>query len=237
MTTLYISWDFGKIVTLEPRANARRETLSRLLDGTLVASYPKDLSEDEVCEIIERLLPRMPKAKECPVKFSEGMTIECDGASFTIGRQDKSPFGVLAARTSHAHFSILVGCNLSMDSPKALTLISNMLRRVAVIIAPDIILPLAQNIATRLQIHPKEWKFRASKRTLGTCRGDGSITLSSMLVFLPQELKEFVICHELAHLTQMNHSSRFHSLCDAYLNGREKELRKKLRQFQWPLLK
>lgn len=58
-----------------------------------------------------------------------------------------------------------------------------------------------------------------------------------MLVFLPLELSDYVIYHELAHLTEMNHSPRFHALLDSYLGGREAELVRKLKGFVWPVLR
>jgi hypothetical protein len=56
-----------------------------------------------------------------------------------------------------------------------------------------------------------------------------------MLVFLQQELRDYIVWHELAHLTHMNHSADFHALCNSYCGGREKDMREKLRLVRWPL--
>jgi hypothetical protein len=56
-------------------------------------------------------------------------------------------------------------------------------------------------------------------------------------VFLPQELRDLIILHELAHLSEMNHSPRFHALLDTYLDGREALLRNLLRNYAWPILR
>jgi len=72
-------------------------------------------------------------------------------------------------------------------------------------------------------------------RKLGHCTSKKVIQLSRNLMFMPEELIRYIICHELAHLTHMNHSPQFHALVDEYTGGREKELERQLRQFRFPI--
>ena len=58
-----------------------------------------------------------------------------------------------------------------------------------------------------------------------------------MLVFLPTHLRDYIIYHELAHLSEMNHSPRFHALCDAYCRGNESRYIRELNSFRWPVLR
>lgn len=71
-------------------------------------------------------------------------------------------------------------------------------------------------------------------RRLGACRSDRRITLSYHLMYLPDRLIDYVILHELAHLSEMSHNARFHEICNRYCNGNELILRKELRQFPFP---
>lgn len=80
------------------------------------------------------------------------------------------------------------------------------------------------------------WKTSRSLRTLGLCSAQKVITLSAKLVFMPQELRDYIVWHELAHLQEFNHSPRFHALCDSYCRGREKALEAQLKRFRAPLL-
>ena len=110
--------------------------------------------------------------------------------------------------------------------------------RCAGYLAPKFIPPVAKEISRRLGVAPSRWEIGRGTRTLGTCHpSDRHISLSRALLFLSPELREYVICHELAHLTHADHSPAFHSLCNSYLSGREKELNRALKAFPWPLLR
>lgn len=61
----------------------------------------------------------------------------------------------------------------------------------------------------------------------GYCRKNGEIIFNWQLICLPEELAEFVVIHELVHLSVMNHQNQFHAkmlkLLPDYLQ-REKDL-------------
>jgi predicted metal-dependent hydrolase len=58
----------------------------------------------------------------------------------------------------------------------------------------------------------------------GSCSSKSNINLSTRLLFAPQDVIDYVIIHELAHLVEMNHSQRFWDLVEkAMPDYREKE--------------
>ena len=83
--------------------------------------------------------------------------------------------------------------------------------------------------AKQMKLHYTLLKFKTMKSRWGSCSAKGVITLNLHLKYVKNELIDYVIVHELAHLVHMNHSSSFHNLVDKYLNNsslRRKELKK-----------
>lgn len=56
---------------------------------------------------------------------------------------------------------------------------------------------------------PKGWRLSGARTRWGSCSSRGTLSFSWRLVFLPDELLVAVVCHELAHLVEFNHSEAF----------------------------
>ena len=74
-------------------------------------------------------------------------------------------------------------------------------------------------------------KFRKMKSRWGSCSSSKILTFNTELMKIEKVLIDYVVVHELAHLTHMNHSKVFHSLVDKYLQD-SKEYRKKLKKLR-----
>lgn len=74
------------------------------------------------------------------------------------------------------------------------------------------------------QEHIESVRLKNNQSNWGSCSSERNINLSSRLLFAPTDVLDYVIVHELAHLKEMNHSSRFWKIVrDVMPNYKEKE--------------
>ncbi len=76
----------------------------------------------------------------------------------------------------------------------------------------------------------KRAAFRCQKTKWGSCSAKNNINLNINIAFLPQELQDYILLHELVHTRHKNHSRDFWAELNRYCNGRAKELVKELRK-------
>lgn len=78
--------------------------------------------------------------------------------------------------------------------------------------------------------------IKHNKSNWGSCSVRGNINLNLNLMRLPEELRNYVMLHELAHLRHANHGPQFHALLDALCTdctGRSaRDLEKDIRKYR-----
>jgi len=71
--------------------------------------------------------------------------------------------------------------------------------------------------------------IRNQKSRWGSCSKKGNLNFNYKLTFLPPEIRDYVIIHEICHLKEFNHGKKFWELV-AETAPNFKELRKRLRK-------
>ena len=61
--------------------------------------------------------------------------------------------------------------------------------------------------------------IRRQKTVWGSCSAKRNINLNQNLLFLPKNMVDYVLLHELSHLEQLNHSRVFWELLESRFNG------------------
>lgn len=216
------------------RRNSRQAT-ARWKNGLVNLNIPAPAPLPTLNRILNELAPRLLACRPM-LRYTEGQLLSFPGVEIRITTQRVAPTTILATPSLPVG-AIEVGCEIDMNTDATTRAISGLLCRMARRIAPELLLPRARQLAESINRYPLGWKISTGHRILGTCNANGIIRLSYVLVFLPQELRDYVILHELAHLSEMNHSPRFHALLDGYLGGREQQLTAALRTYLWPVLR
>ncbi|MCR4925247.1 MAG: M48 family metallopeptidase [Clostridiales bacterium] len=71
--------------------------------------------------------------------------------------------------------------------------------------------------AEKMGVKPKSIKITSAKARFGSCSTDNALCFSYRLMLYPQEAIDYVVVHELAHITHHNHSREFYSLIEQYM--------------------
>lgn len=82
--------------------------------------------------------------------------------------------------------------------------------------------------ADLLGVTPIKITITGARKRFGSCSSRGHICFSYRLMFYPEETIDYVVVHELCHLTHMNHSKEFYQLIATVLpdwKRREKYLK------------
>jgi predicted metal-dependent hydrolase len=228
--------EFGKI-HVELRRGMTSVRFTYHADGNLLMRAPLGVTVSDLRNMIDlnrEQLRKLPHPQG--ITFYLGQVIECFKCRVIIEAQSRMPGYILNHWEGDTlHLQVHENANLHDENIKHT--ISSVISRAMEVQAHALLLPYAQQVARELGLRPAGFEVGRGMRKLGHCTAKKIIQLSRNLMFLPEPLVRYIICHELAHLTHMNHSPQFHALCNQYCGGKEKELERQLRQFRFPIVK
>ena len=76
----------------------------------------------------------------------------------------------------------------------------------------NVLNPWLRRLSTETGIAFVKTAIRSQKSRWGSCSSGGTISLNQKLLFVEPDLVRYVLIHELCHMREMNHSSRFWKL-------------------------
>jgi len=73
----------------------------------------------------------------------------------------------------------------------------------------EIIFSLVEKISSELNVKINNIRFRRMKSRWGSCNSKGNVNFNLYLKYLPPELIEYIVFHEITHLLEMGHNKKF----------------------------
>lgn len=209
---------------------------ARWTAGQLKVNIPAGLSRRRIADTIDRHAADFERIRPRP-RYLPDTVIPIPATDLTIAILTSSQITRLTLTApAPDRFNILLPPSADTSSPAIQSAIDTAVKAIARRIAPAILLPRARQLAADLGLRVDRWEIAHGMKVLGTCYPrQRRIRLSYLNVFLTPELRDYIIHHELAHLTEPGHTPAFHSLCDRYCSGRERLLISLLHKFPWPV--
>ncbi len=237
MQCYFIDKEFGKVVVTLRRG--MKNVRCRWRGNRLYMSAPYGM-EKQLEGLVDADRDKIRALNHQKITFHDGQVIPCFHTTLTISADAKLTTNCVAHGIDPADGVSLymrVPADLDLENDAATRALSKVISLLFGRIAHRYLIPYAQSEAARLGLKPRGFEIGKGTVKLGHCTRGGVIQLSRHLMLLPEPLVQYVVCHELAHLTHMDHSPAFHALLDSYLDGRSAELDRQIAHFPWPILR
>ena len=95
-----------------------------------------------------------------------------------------------------------------INSDKILSKIEKWYRKVA----EEVLVERVNYMANQLRLRPADVKTNNNKTRWGVCDSRGNIAINWRAIFLPPNLLDYIVVHELCHLLEFNHTPAFWSV-------------------------
>ncbi len=211
----------GKKYFIETILTKNKTATARVKQNRVLIKIPSRWPESEKSKALEKLKTRMLKAmgknpsrfEQTEITFNDGQQLALLGNTFSINIQNEKGRRS-TARLIEDNIKIKLAEGLSDEETK---------KRVRILIRKTISKSLLPTLTGRVQnINERHFKFQFKSVRIkemtsrwGSCSSRGNINLSFYLLFAPEEILDYVIIHELAHLKIRNHGGAFWNLVES----------------------
>ena len=160
------------------------------------------------------------KAKKLATQLKTGSHIYYKGERYPLEIKERDEVKKSTLNFSDAKF--LIEAQKGVSQEELMWLFNNFYKQEAI----EKITPLVEHWSQKMGVTPTHVGYRKAKTRWGSCSGRNRISLNYYLMKLPFDLVEYVVVHELAHITHKNHSAQFWGLVEAYMEDyKEREAR------------
>jgi len=83
---------------------------------------------------------------------------------------------------------------------------------------------LVEKWAKKMEVSPLSLSFRKTKRQWGSCSSTNKLSINTMIMKLPPDVIQYIIVHELSHITHKHHQKSFWKHVARYLPEYETQI-------------
>jgi predicted metal-dependent hydrolase len=151
------------------------------------------------------------KAKKLATPLKTGALIYYKGQRYPLEINERDEVKKATLNFNDATF--LIEAQKGVTQEVLLALLNNFYKQQSI----EQISLLVEHWSQKMGVTPTHVGFRKAKTRWGSCSGTNRISLNYYLMKLPLDLVEYVVVHELAHITHKNHSAQFWGLVERYM--------------------
>lgn len=197
-------------VELKPSPRARRITLrADATQGVIRLSLHPRTSATRALEMLEThrdWIAARVAAWPLPSRFEPGAIVRVEGEEVVINWA-----------AEHPRAAVIESGHLQIGGP--LDGLPSRVERALRAHAKAVLTTETCELATKLGKLIGTVAVRDPTSRWGSCTSSGRITYSWRLILAPPEVRRYVVAHEVAHLTHMNHSPAFWGLTESLYGG------------------
>jgi len=185
-------------------------------DGTIQVTAPKRINQNQIKSFLTSQIVWIQKQQKKQLGREE---LETESSIYLFGKKYNKV--VVYDSTISIGFgaskSELIYNAINPETTSSSSEYTNALERFLKRTAESFILPKTKELSDAYKLSVGKITFRQQKTRWGSCSSQGNLNFNWRLVHFSPKAIEYVIAHELAHLTHHNHSREFWSLVRNYM--------------------
>ncbi len=217
----------GETIEYQIEHRARKTVGLKITDDGLIVHAPKRIFQFQLQELLQEksnwIIKKLAAREQNyvpPIRWQDGETLQLLGNPFTL-------FAIQHSKNKQPQFDH-DSLTIATPEPDNTDLIQ---RKVIQWYKKQALTDFSRRLeilAAKLNVATPPLKLSNAQSRWGSCSSRGDIRLNWRLLQAPPHIINYVICHELAHLKEMNHSAKFWAVVESIFpeyKAAEKELK------------
>jgi len=207
---------------------SRRKTIAiHIIDGAVEVRAPYVASKREIDKFVQSkekwINDKLSKSIE-QIERRDRFNIDYGASVLYRGRE----YPIAARVGRYAGFDDI---QFYMPSSLSTEQVKSACVQIYRMLAKNILTEKVQDFAKLMSVTPNAVKINGAKTRWGSCSAKKSLNFSWRLIMADDDVIDYVVVHELAHIVEMNHSKQFWAVVEAVLPD-YKLHQKRLKQLQ-----